>query len=129
MAFDIAQFRISFPEFSDAVKYPDSMITFWADVGIICLIECRWRNLYDHGLQLFVAHNIALAAQNQKAASSGGVPGQIAGPAQSKTVGSVSVSYDLKNIAETNAGLWNATSYGQQLIRLARMVGVGAHQV
>lgn len=129
MAFDIAQFRLDFPEFSDVVRYPDSQIEFWASVGVICLIECRWRQLYNQGLSLFVAHNITLAAQNKSAADAGGVPGQSAGPKQSKTVGSASVSYNLQLIAETNAGELNATSYGRQLIRLARMIGVGGHVV
>lgn len=129
MAFDNAQFRLNFPEFTDVVRYPESQIDFWLSIGEICLIEDRWGTLYTQGMQLFVAHNITLAAQNAKTGAVGGVPGATSGPVSSKSVGSVSVSYDTQSIAEANAGEWNATSYGRQLIRLARMVGVGAHQI
>jgi hypothetical protein len=129
MAFDTAQFRLNFPEFSDIVRYPDSQIDFWVSVGEICLIQPRWRELYDQGISLFVAHNVVLAAQNKAATDAGGAPGQGAGPKQSKSVGSASVSYNIQLIAETNAGEWNATNYGRQLIRLARMLGVGGHVV
>lgn len=129
MAFDNAQFRLNFPEFADTARYPEAQITFWSSIGEICLIKDRWSTLYDQGMQLFVAHNITLAAQNSKAGAAGGVPGVTSGPVSSKSVGSVSVSYDSQAIAEANAGEWNATSYGRQLIRLARMVGAGALQV
>lgn len=130
MAFDIAQFRQHFPEFGDTVRYPDPQIEFWSSIGEICLIEDRWKTLYAQGMELFVAHNITMATQNLDVADAGGDPGSAAsGPVQSKTVGSVSKSYDSQAIAEQNAGQWNATSYGRTLIRLARMIGVGAHQV
>lgn len=126
MAFDSAQFRLNFPEFSDVVRYPDPMLDFWAEVGVLSLIAERWKTLYDYGVQLFVAHNITLAAVNAAAGAAGGVPGQMTGVTSNKAVGSVSVGYDTQTTAEQNAGTWNTTSYGKQLIRLARMIGAGA---
>lgn len=129
MAFDTAQFRIDFPEFSDTVRYPNTQIDFWASIAVIMLIECRWGALYNQGLSLFVAHNITLAAKNAKVASSGGAPGQLQGAQSSKAVGSVSVSYDVASVVETNAGTWNLTTYGAMLYRLSMMIGAGAQQV
>lgn len=127
--FDKAVFRQNFPEFADAATYPDATLDFWSGIGELFLVADRWKSTYDHGLQLFVAHNITLAAQNVAAASAGGAPGGTNGPVGSKSVGSASVSYDTAAIMETNAGEWNATSYGRVLLRLARMIGAGGLHV
>jgi len=127
--FDKAAFRQNFPEFSDTATYPDAQLDFWSGIGELLLIADRWKDTFDYGLQLFVAHNITLAAQNEASASAGGAPGGTNGPVGSKSVGSASVSYDTAAIMETNAGEWNATSYGRTLLRLARMIGAGGLQV
>lgn len=85
--------------------------------------------MWEQGVKLYVAHEITLAAQNQKAAATGGSPGQSGGIANSKTVGSVSVGYDTTSTAEKDAGWWNLTNYGKQFIRLARIFGAGAIQL
>lgn len=127
--FDKADFRAAFPEFADTARYPDAMLDFWAGIGERLFIAHRWDTVYDYGLQLFVAHNITLAAQNVSASAAGGVPGGVSGPTTSKTVGSVSVSYDAASSIEPNAGHWNLTTYGKMLIHLARMIGAGGIQV
>ena len=129
MAFDITAFRAAFPEFSDATKYPDAMITFWADLGIKSLIQCRWDTLYDNGLQLFVAHNITIAAQNAAAGQASGTPGMVSGPRQIKKVGSAAVTYDTIATNISGGAMWNATSYGKQFLFISRMIGAGALQV
>jgi len=123
--FDIPLFREHFPAFTDAVKYPDAMIQFWADLGMVMLIECRWGNAYTAGLELYVAHNVALEGAN----TGGGVPGQGTGIKSGKTVGSTSIQYDTQNTTEANAGFWNLTTYGQRFYRISRMIGAGALQV
>lgn len=128
-AFDIAGFRLAFPEFSNLVTYPDSQITFWSGIGEALFITDRWRWVYTYGLQLFVAHSIALAAQNNAQPGMNRAPGSTSGPISNKHVGSVSYAYDSSSVMEENAGEWNATSYGRTLIRLARMIGAGALQV
>ena len=129
--FDKAAFRAAFPEFADTARYPDAMLDFWAGIGERLMFpqQHRWGTVYDYGLQLFVAHNITIAAQNVAASGSGGVPGNISGPTASKSVGSVSVSYDTASSIEPNAGHWNLTTYGKMLIHLARMIGAGGIQV
>lgn len=126
---DIGAFRVSFPEFVSAVTYPDQMITFWATFAEAQVRQCVWKSQWQVGVQLFVAHEITLAAQNAKAATVGGSPGQQGGIANTKTVGSVSVGYDSTSSSEKDAGYWNLTTYGKQFIRFARMFGAGAIQL
>jgi hypothetical protein len=120
-----ATFREAFPEFSDIVKYPDAMLNFWSSVAITQVNCDRWRSQTLLGVYLYTAHECVLAAQNQKAGNIGGAPGQQAGPATSKTVGSVTAQYDAATTTEKDAGYWNLTTYGKQFIRLARIFGAG----
>jgi hypothetical protein len=105
------------------------MVTFWATFAEAQVRQCVWKSQWQMGVQLFVAHEITLAAQNQKASQVGGSPGQQGGIANQKTVGSVSVGYDSTATSERDAGYWNLTTYGKQFIRFARMFGSGAIQL
>lgn len=120
---DIGAFRTAFPEFNDLVKYPTAMIEFWAGLAEMQVRQSVWCGAWVQGVNLYVAHEITLAAQNAQAAASGGVPGTSGGVANSKTVGSVSVGYDSTVTSEKDAGYWNLTNYGKQFIRLARIFG------
>jgi len=126
---DAAQFRADFPEFADTTKYPDSAVNLWLTLGANLLPEDRWCDLLDLGLELFAAHNLAIAAGNQLAASVGGAPGQVKGPTTSKSVDKVSVGYDSGAVALTDGGFYNLTTYGIQLLQFARMVGMGGIQL
>lgn len=126
---DIVLFRKSFPEFADLDRYPDDMVTFWSTLATAQVNSCRWGAMTLNGIYLYTAHEITLAAQNQKAAVIGGVPGSTSGPVNSKTVGSVTASYDTAQAAEKDAGYWNLTTYGKQFIRLARIFGAGPVQL
>ena len=46
-------------------------------------------------------------------------------------MGDTTVSYDNEAITEASAkwGSWNATQYGQQLVTMARMIGMGGMYV
>jgi|SRR5882757_5801934 len=126
---DNGLFRAAFPEFTDIVRYPDTMLTFWATLATAQVNTRRWGLQAPLGVQLYVAHELTLAAQNQKAGIVGGVPGGVSGPTQTKTVGSVTVTYDSAQIEEKDAGYWNQTVYGKQFIRLARVFGAGVAQL
>ena len=126
---DVAAFRVNFPEFASVTKYPTTQIDFWAGVAELMVLEAVWKNMHTQGVQLYVAHEITLAAQNAAAGASGGTPGTSGGVASSKSVGSVSVGYDSTATSEKNAGYWNLTNYGKQFIRFARMFGAGAIQL
>lgn len=125
----IATFRANFPEFASTSVYPDAQITFWATLAEAQVVRNVWCDLWSTGVQLYVAHEITLAAQNVQAAAAGGSPGQSGGIANSKAVGAVNVAYDAATQTEKDAGWWNRTTYGQQFIRLARLFGAGAIQL
>jgi hypothetical protein len=127
--FENLAFREAFPEFADIAKYPDAMISFWASLAEAQVNPKRWKNQTLTGIQLYVAHEITVASQNLRAGSIGGTPGASAGPVNSKTVGSVTASYDTAQIAERDGGYWNLTNYGRQFLRLARIFGSGAVQL
>lgn len=126
---DVGAFRTVFPEFADTTVYPDTLVDFWAELAEMQVLESVWRNAHTKGVYLYVAHELTLAAQSAKAGKQGGVPGTSGGVANSKTVGSVSVSYDTTSTAEKDAGYWNLTNYGKQFIRLARIFGARAVQL
>lgn len=126
---DKGAFRTAFPEFADKTAYPDTMIDFWAGLAEKLVLKSVWCACYTQGVDLYVAHEITLAAQNTKAAQVGGTPGSQGGIANTKTVGSVTVGYDSQTTSEKDAGYWNLTNYGRQFIRLARIFGAGAIQL
>jgi hypothetical protein len=129
---DIGAFRAAFPEFADTSTYPNTMIGFWATLAEKLVLPAVWSTCWEQGVQLYVAHEITLAAQSKKAAAVGGVPGSQGGIANSKTVGSVTVGYDSsgdRGTGEKDAGWWNLTTYGKQFIRLARIFGAAAIQL
>ena len=129
MTFDIPAFRTSFKEFSNTEVYPTSLIELWVGVASLMVDECRWKRMWTMGVSLYIAHELTLSAQNQKAAAVGGTPGQQGGIATAKTVGSVTVQFDANTTAEKDAGFWNLTTYGKQFIRYARIFGAGCVQL
>ena len=125
-----ASFREHFPEFADAVIYPDATVSYWLGIGVKMLRADRWADLLDNGLELFTAHHTALARQAVQSSSSGAVPGANTGVVTGKTVDKVSVSYDAGSTTlDAGAGHWNATTYGVQFLQLARMAGSGGWQL
>jgi len=130
VAFSVAQFRIDYPEFASDTKYPDSMITYWAGWADTMLNDKRWGSRKPYGVNLFVAHNIVLAATNRAlAATATGIPGTAFGRDASMGIGPLSVSTDVQSTAEPDGGNFNATFYGVQFIRLSRIIGAGGAQV
>lgn len=125
MALDLAGFRDSYPEFTDAVKYPDAMITRFLTVAVSMVNADRWGTLVDYGVGLVTAHRCAIAMKNQRDAAFGKAPGAASGPVSSKAVDKVNISYDTSTAAEEGAGWWNMTIYGQEYIRQARLMGAG----
>ena len=129
MAFDPADFVSSFPEFSDSVKYPAGTLTFWSGVATLRLNEERWGELLTFGTYLFVAHQISLSELSVSAATVGINPSRVGGLVSNKGVGDVSVGYDNSSIVEDDGGNYNATRYGREFLRLARIVGIGGVQI
>lgn len=121
-------FRQQFPEFRDPAQYSDAVLEFWAEVAG-SLVGERWGDLRDYGVSLVVAHHLVIAFRNQESAAAGGNVGEAKGPLASRTVGDVTNTWHSSAVTEQGAGFWNATTYGQQYIRLARMMGAGGMQL
>jgi len=112
-----ADFRAAYPEFFDATTYTSLAITGLLSIASARLKSELWQDTLTQGTGLFVAHYLALNAKQTLAT---GTPQAVM---TSKSVDGVSASYDYSFSAVKDAGFWNLTSYGQQFIYLARMVG------
>ncbi len=129
MTFDTAAFRKAFPEFNDTEMYPSPQVQFWVDFISRQIDPCVWKQSWNMGVSLYLAHELTLARQNIQAANVGGTPGQQGGIASSKTVGSVTVQYDPQTSTEKDAGYWNLSTYGKQFYRLSRVFGARCVQL
>ena len=124
ITFNASSFITAFPEFADETAYPDGMLTFWSDLGVNLLNETRWGDLLEHALFLFTAHSLVLATSN----SNGDGIGR-GGAVTGQSVGGVSESYDTTSITSKEWGEYNSTTYGRQLLLLARIRGIGGLQL
>lgn len=124
-----ASFRQDFPEFADITVYPDGSVNYYLNLAGLLLVPARWTTVLDMATELFVAHNLVLEAQAQKAAANGAIPGQNTGPLSGKTVGPITASYDTAAGIEEGAGHWNLTTYGTRFMSLVRLFGAGPVQV
>lgn len=115
----------AFPEFSNSDMFPPETINFWIGVAYKQLSQTRFGDSLDLIAMLWVAHNISLAARDVATAEAGGAPGQPIGAQTSKSVGSASASYDVGSNGFSNAGYWNATSYGRRLLTMVRGFAAG----
>ena len=141
MAITAASFRVDFPTtFGNQSQFPTESITYWLAIANLLLNQGYWgvppttvssppTSLIDFATEMFVAHNLVLEQQAAKAAAGGGSPGTTVGPVTNKSVGSVSLGYDVSAVIELDGGFWNATVYGQRFLRLARRVGSGPIQI
>lgn len=128
-------FRAVFRVFADTGDYPDDAVTFYINTAVSFLSGsasfggCRWGDQLDYGTMLFVAHHLALDQRDVLAVKNGGIPGELVGPATSKSVDKVSVNRDVKSVTFEDEAFWNQTRYGVQLMNLAKMAGMGGVQL
>lgn len=125
MSVTAADFRTHFPEFTDATLYPNGLVSYWLSVAEKLVNADRWGTLTDTGIELLAAHNIVLERKAAAASETGAVPGEASGGVASKSIDSVSVSYDTSSSAEEGAGNYNLTTYGQRYWHLAKLMGAG----
>lgn len=131
-AVTVDQFRRDFPEFADSLKFQASTIQLYLNLAAWASPR-RWGQFYAIGQELYAAHFLVLDATDVQAATRGVLPGQQTGPAVSKSVGGVSVTFaeyaTLEGGAQSNAGQWNLTVYGKRYLRMAKMAGMGPVQI
>lgn len=125
MAVTVESFRAEYPEFSDAAAYPTPSLQASIVLAGKMMDAARWGDLLDHGTSLIVAHRAVRQRRASVDARFGKVPGMASGPVASKGVDKVNMSFDTGAVNEEGAGHWNLTTYGQEYIRLARMIGAG----
>lgn len=125
--FDVAAFRLAFPAFADSTLFPTETLQMnWDTAG--CYVDntnsncealsgdCRLR-----ALNLMTAHLTALSALV--------AAGQIPGLVQTATVDKVSVSLTPPPL-KTQWQWWlSLTPYGQQLLALLQVSGVGGFYI
>lgn len=129
MSVNQASFRLAFPAYQNAVRYPSEMVELWLSLATKTVNAERWGELTDLGVMLVTAHYLALEAQAVAQGNSNGTPGGSVGVLSSKSAQGVSASYDISASTEKDAGHWNLTTYGTRFYKLAKMMGAGGLQV
>lgn len=124
-AVSVSQFRTDFAVFADSCVYPDPMVLFWLAVADKVLNADRWNDMRVTAIELFVAHQVAIGANDLLAAKRNAIPGMVQGVLTSESVDKVSAAYDASSVTYKDAGFWNMTSYGIQLWYLIQMFGAG----
>lgn len=137
--FSLEEFYDIYPQFGKNSEgkqvIPEFMIETYMDMANNCIKESRWHKSWKVGMSLFVAHFCTLYVQSIADVENGtsGIieAGKTKGLDTSVSVGSVSVSTDYSIMTSNISGYtgWQLTSYGQQLIQLARLYGKGGMMV
>jgi hypothetical protein len=125
------EFKTRFPEFTSEL---DARIQLFIDDSVPAFDVCRWGEWYSIGVANYVAHNLAIANSIALGdASSGFAGGSAIANSQSwttKKVGDVSVTRGEASGAGDGKSQKDSpffkTIYGQEYLRLLRMVGIGA---
>lgn len=133
----VGQFRAAFPAFADPARFTNEEVQWWINQACAppnstpAINKYRWGQFYELGLNLFVAHNLAVQdMMNQRAGLPGmggssyiSTPLTGSGVASSKSVDGVSLSYDNQIGMEHDAGWWGSTTWGNQFLYYLRMAG------
>jgi hypothetical protein len=129
MTVTVDSFRQSFMAFGDEQQFPPSEIQYWITLAYKLHNSERWGDLLDHGVSMYVAHNVTIELGGRSAAAAGGSPGALQGPVTSGSADGVSYSRDLSGVLDADAGHWNLTHYGLRWRGLVKMVGAGPLQI
>lgn len=114
---------------------PDPMLQVFINNCNASILPSRYGEIWRYAAGLYVAHFSALYLKTYSDGSStparAAATGQQAGLVKEATMGDTTIRYDNEAITEASAkwGSWNATQYGQQLVTMARMIGMGGMYV
>jgi hypothetical protein len=135
-AYGVSDFLNIFPQFGPEVNdnYQD-IIQMFIDMANSSLQYGRWQSKWKYGMSLYVAHFYTLYLETQ--AGFNQTLGQVVAsasaqfPKSSKSVGDVSVSYDVNSITSDlpGWGAWKSTTFGIQFASIARLLGRGGMYV
>lgn len=133
-AYTLEDFVAVYPQFAESggtFLVPEAVMNMYLDLAHACIKEIRWHDSWKVAMGWFIAHFLTLYLQGSAAAGSDAAAVIRAGAARglqsSKSVGSVSVSYDFSAAVSDIDGwaAWKLTIYGQQLATMGRLVGKG----
>lgn len=114
---------------------PDPMLQVFIENGNASILPTRYGEIWRYAAGLYVAHFSALYLKTYSDGSvtpaRAAATGQQTGLVKEATMGDTTIRYDNEAITEASAkwGSWNATQYGQQLVTMARMIGMGGMYV
>lgn len=115
-----AEFKLIFPTFEGEA---DVRVQYALDSAAPFLDASRWDDLYTQGLANYAAHTLTMTAVAAVAVS--GVVG-VSDTANMKKVGDVSIGRSDALLEKQAKNPLYRTLYGQEYLRLARLVGMGA---
>ena len=139
--YTVEMFLEDFPQFSKAGMKPREPLVPEGILGIFIgnanrsILPSRYFETWRYAAGLYVAHFSALYlktySDGSATAAQAAGSGQQTGLISEASMGDTSIKYDNEAITLTMAkwGSWNATQYGQQLISMARMIGMGGMYV
>ena len=114
---------------------PEPMLQVFINNSNASILPSRYGEIWRYAAGLYVAHFSALYLKTYSDGSANparaAATGQQTGLVKEATMGDTTISYDNEAITEASAkwGSWNATQYGQQLVTMARMIGMGGMYV
>ena len=107
---------------------PQFVLQSYINLALACLAQPRWLAQWQFAMGLFVAHYLTLYLRSEgnygSTAASLAASGLERGVVVSKSAGDVSWSMQQVIDAE-DWGTWGETSYGAQLVSMAKVVGSG----
>ena len=137
--YTIELFFQNFPQFTDEYSgeclIPDGILQTFLHQANDSVLPSRWGSLWRYAAGLYTAHfaamYLATYSLGSASAAAAAAKAQAAGNVKSAAMGDTSVSYDNNAVTAGTEkwGTWNATRYGQQLVTLARLVGMGGMYV
>ncbi len=139
--YTVGMFLEDFPQFSKSGTNPRESLVPEGIIGIFIkdanqsILPSRYFESWRYAAGLYVAHFSTLYLKTYSEGSATAVQaagrGQQTGLISEASMGDTSIKYDNEavTLAMAKWGSWNATQYGQQLISMARMIGMGGMYV
>ena len=133
--YELTDFYIQYPQFGPDTNsnyiVPQEVQEMYLELADACIKEARWHKSWRLAMGWFMAHFLTLYVQGMADPNSkeAGIinAGKALGLQTSKSVGDLSVSIDYNSLASGVNGwaTWKSTKYGQQLMQVGRLVGMG----
>lgn len=131
---DFPQFTQSGTSTKDSLV-PHEMLQLFIDNANKSILPSRYCEMWRYAAGLFTAHYSALYlktySEGSVSAAGAAAASQQTGLIKGAEMGDTSITYDNAAITAGTEkwGSWNATQYGQQLVSMARMIGMGGMYV